>query len=246
MSMSIMTKSLACIAVLVLVLGEARRADADYATKVKFFTNRAEFRSWLLSSTTIDFEGIVGDTAYLAQGSSTKIDEVTFSTVHSGGEDGTLFVSGKNSVLSGTPYDSAIILSGAAAANPIRADLTTAGSGFTAVGGFFGDINSGDSDTTLTLRSPTGAVLDTQTVTGGDMGQGLTETFYGWIVRGKDMSIGSVTHDLDGSFEGIDNFVFGDGNPAAVPEPSSVVALLSMLAAGGMISFAARRRKKAA
>ena len=76
------------------------------------------------------------------------------------------------------------------------------------------------------------------------MGEDIDEKFYGWIVRGEDNYVGSVTHSLAGDFEGIDNFVFGDGNPVTVPEPSSLVALLSMLGVGMVISVA-RRRKKA-
>ena len=159
-----MNKSLVCLAALMLALGEVRQADADLAT-IRFFTSRVEFEAGLISSTTIDFETIggnpVGDTDFLSQGSSTVIDDVTFSEVPGTNK---LYVAGKNAQylgfpISGTPFESAILLS--ASSNPIKADLSSAGSDFTAVGGFFGDTNSGASTTTLTLRSPTGTILDT-------------------------------------------------------------------------------------
>ena len=58
------------------------------------------------------------------------------------------------------------------------------------------------------------------------MGLGAPHNFFGYTVTGD--TIVSVTHNLQGSFEGIDNFRFGvAGSLEVVPEPSTLLMAFS-------------------
>lgn len=183
------------------------------------------------TTTLIDFEGIVADNERTNFINPIIVDGVTF-----GAPTGTFAVAGKDASLSGSPYESALLAS--INSSPITADLTTvdqttADSEFTAVGGFFGDINSSGTLTTMTLIGTTG-VLDTRSLITADMGFGLTHNFFGWTVSGD--TILSLTHDLDGNYEGIDDFRYG----TVVPVPAAVWLFGSGLL--GLIGFARRKR----
>ena len=199
---------------------------------VTFYTDRASFEAALDSSTTITFEGIVADNQFSSLTPSRVVDGVTFSV-----SSGTLGISGRIAPVSGSPYDSALLFSNNSA--PITANLTTAGSGFTAVGGFFGDIDSAGTSTIMTLVGTTG-VLDVRTLTTADMGLGAPHNFFGYIVSGD--TIVSVTHNLQGSFEGIDDFTFGVASADnVVPAPPAVV--LFAIGAVGLAGGRALRRR---
>lgn len=198
------------------------------AAVVTFYSDRASFESVLSSSIDIDFEGIVGDESFTTGASSIVIDGVNFSSSTQ------VFVSGKNGPFNGAPFDSALLVSGNIEA-PITADLSSAGSGFTAVGGFFGDLTVPGTLTTMTLVGSSG-ILDSRTLTTAGMGAGSPSNFFGWTVSGD--TIVSVTHDLQGGFLGLDDFVYG--NATAVPEPSS----LAILGIGVLGVLACRRHKQ--
>ncbi|MHC4525736.1 MAG: PEP-CTERM sorting domain-containing protein [Planctomycetota bacterium] len=176
------------------------------ATTVTFYTDRTAFESQLSSSSTIDFEGIVADTGYTDY--NVSMTDVDFS-------GNTLRIVGKNPTggWNGAPYQSALLAN--TYNHVITADLTSAGSGFTAVGGWFGSLWV-DATTTLTLYGTNG-VLDTRTVTAGNVGAGESESFYGWIVNGDEIT--NVTHNTVTDWETIDNFTYG----YAIPEPSYLV-----------------------
>ena len=197
-----------------------------------FYTDLTSFQNQLSSSTTIDFEGIVADNEYgTVEGGafdvrpSTVVDGVTFSV-----SAGTLAVSGKDGPVDGSPYDSALLFSNNG--NPITVDLTSAGTGFTSIGGFFGDINSSGSLGTLSLFGSSG-LLDVQNIIAADMGFGTPSNFFGWTVDTGDVT--KVVFDLNEPWEGIDNLVYGT---TTVPEPSIVWLLGSGLA---LIGFVRRR-----
>jgi len=218
-------KKTLCLATL-LFLGSAQAAPV-------FYTDRGLFEAQLNSFTTIDFEGIVADNSYSSLTSSMTIDNVTFST-----SSGTLGVSGQSAGVSGAPYNSALLFSNNS--GTLTADLTSAGSGFTAIGGFFGDIDSSGNSFTLSLFGSSG-LLDTQSLTAADMGLGSPSMFYGWIVNSGDVT--KVVHDLNGNFEGIDDLTFGVAGsaPAPVPAPMSI-ALLGL----GLVGINFLRKKKTA
>lgn len=226
-----------CIRLVVLTIltciGSADPSRANGA--VVFFTDRTTFEAALSSQTDINFEGIVADNQFSTPASSTTVGGVEFSI-----SSGSLVVAGKMASLPGQPYASALL---AAVSKPasLTADLTTVGSSFTAVGGFFGSLDSDDT-TSLTLTGASG-VLDTQSVTAKDMGASGTANFYGWTVTGD--TIVSVTHDVQGSsnFEGIDDFVYGiAGSSTPIPEPSSLV--LVTLGIGGLACMRQRHRRR--
>ncbi len=211
-------------------------ASQTHAATVTFYTDLASFQA-VTSTSLIDFEGIVGDTEFTIGSLSEVIGGVTFS-VPSTLSAGILF-SGKDSTIFGAPFNSAMIVSSSGdPVTPITADLTSAGSGFTAVGGFFGDLASTNS-TTLTLTGGSG-VLDTRTVTAGDMGFGNPIGFYGWTITGD--TILSVKHDLTNSFEALDDFRFGTFDSLGpVPLPGTIWLLGSGLI--GLFGFAKKRKK---
>jgi hypothetical protein len=194
------------------------------------YTDRTLFESALASQTTIDFEGIVADSSFTNLGPGGVIDGVTFNST--GG--GTVGVAGKNSAVAGSPYNSALLFSNNGF--PITADLTSAGAGFTAVGGFFGNI-LGDSPMTLRLFGTSGE-LDAQTLTAQDMGLGSPEAFFGWTVSGDTLV--AVVFDCNFQFEGIDNFTYGVASVNEVPAPASLI-LWSM---GGGLTFVGQKLRR--
>lgn len=189
-------------------------AGGAKALVVDFYTDRAAFEAELQSSTVIGFEGIVA--ANEAVDYTTSMTDVDFS-------GSTLRVVGTNPPgYSGAPYASAHL--GNAYRNVLTADLTTAGSGFNAVGGWFGNVDYLVSDPTTTTLNlwGTGGLLDTRSVATGDMGAGSAEVFYGWIVGGDEIT--SVSHQLFGGhgWEGLDDLTYGF---APIPEPGTVSLL---------------------
>lgn len=188
-------------------------ASSTEAATVTFYTDRPTFEAALSSSSVIDFEGLAPDSSYVYY--NVAMTDVDF---YGGVQP---IVAGANAGNANGPYDSAIF-SVYSAASSISADMTTAGSGFTAVGGRFGDMFA-DRQTTLTLMGSNG-ILDTQTVTAGDMGAGNAETFYGWTVQGDEIT--GVSHVSDG-VETLDDLIYG----YAIPEPASL-SLIGLVTGG--------------
>ena len=204
------------------------------AITINFYNDLAAFEA-ATSTTLIDFEGIVGDEELdFSTGSSRNVGGVTFSV-----SAGSVGVAGMSAALVGSPYDSALLFS--LNGGTITADLTTAGSGFTAIGGFFGDINGvptgyDPSITTMTLTGTTG-VLDTRQLETANMGAGTSSNFFGWTVFGD--TILSLSHGFGGGWEGIDDFRYGTAVPASAP------ATVWLLGSGliGLIGFARFRAR---
>jgi hypothetical protein len=194
--------------------------SAVQASIATFYTDRAAFEAQLSSSTTIDFEGIAPDSGTVNW--TPGLTDVAFTGLSPR-------VVGANALggYYGVPYQSALLTIGYR--GTVTADLTPAGSGFTAVGGWFGNIME-DTGATLILHG-SGGVLDTQTIIAGDLGAGEVEQFYGWIVEGDEIT--AVSHAVDSYFEGIDNFTYG----YAIPEPS-----ITALAGVTFLGFLAVRR----
>ncbi len=134
---------------------------------------------------------------------------------------------------SGNPYNSDLLA--VHGSGVLRIDVAA---GSTAVGGIFGDIDGPAGSGTIKLFG-SGGLLDTQTVTYGDMGLGETQFFYGWTVT-NDVITG-IEFDIGGTFAGVDNFQSGTVNP--VPIPDALPLFVSALAGLG---FIAKRKKQAA
>jgi hypothetical protein len=211
-------------------LAPASPARAAFTTT--FYTDRAAFEAALVSSTAIDFEGLVAGNSHFTVPGSIVVDGVAFSV-----SSGFVGISGQNpgeANVVGAPFNTALLFSNNTA--PVTANLTGVGSNFTAVGGTFGNVSAAGRAGTLTLTG-TGGTLDVQSIVVGDMGLGAPPTFFGWTVIGE--SIVSVTYSLqDGHphYEGIDDFVFG----TAVPEPTSGL-LVALGALGAMVARRFRR-----
>ncbi len=174
-------------------------ASAQAAT-VTFYTDRASFESAVSSSTTIDFEDIAPVNGYVAY--STSFFDVIFS--------GTVLRVVDDSPVgwSGAPFQSDLL---ACAYNSvIAADLTSAGTGFSAVGGWFGVNTAGygyeDVPVTLILTLAGGETF-TESVSAGNMHVGKPEVFYGWTVEGGEIT--GVSHDTTIGWEALDNFTYG-------------------------------------
>jgi len=218
-----------CAAAL-LLLGTVFSARVAMALPVvTFYNNRAAWDLAVSSQTLINFEGIVADNTFVDFGPDENIDGVRFAEAP-GFNPGQLIVSGFNGGLSGAPYNSALVMSGNSGA--LTADLTPLRANFTAIGGFFGNIQTTDAASQLTLVGTTG-VLDVRVVTAGDMGQGNPEVFLGYTVIGDTIDTMTISN---GDFEGLDDFVYGQ----AIPEPATL-AVGSVL----VILLAPRRRRAA-
>ena len=196
-----------CCLILLTVLALSSVADGSVVT---FYSDKTAFDAATTGITTIDFEGIAGGGGWGLPGDpgglapSITIGGVTFSTTDE------LAVSSFNSSITGNPFDSALLF-----VNRPSNLLATLPTGFSAVGGFFGDIDSAGSLATLTLTGPSG-ILDTRTLTTADMGAGTPSNFFGWTVSGD--TIVDLNYDLHQKWEGIDDFVFG----SAVPELTTI------------------------
>ncbi len=192
-------------------------------SQVTFYTSQTTFNASAGSIRLIDFEGIVSDTQFTPLTPKMVIGGVTFRT--SVGMEG---VAGKDSAVAGAPYNSALLFSNNAA--PITADLSTAGSNITAVGGEFGNVLA-DAPGTLTLKLGSGNSL-VENITASSLRQGSSPNFFGFTVVGDTIS--SVTLDTS-AFGGIDNFVFSrtaSSASSAVPEPSMLTVFFGSVLTG--------------
>lgn len=194
---------------------------------VIFYTDRSAWENDVTGQMDIDFEGMTEDTGHLNLGPYEVIDGVAFSV-----SQGDLILTGKNSTISGAPFDSAILSSNHRDAS-LTADLSSAGTNFTAVGGFFGEINDSGSVTTITLIGASG-ILDSRSLVAANMGEDMPSSFFGWTVHGD--TIVSVVHEFSGSWEGIDDFSYGY---SVIPESSP-----SLLLGLGLIGLSAYSRQR--
>lgn len=181
------------------------------AAQVIYFDDQAAFEA-VTSTTIVDFEGLapsngfwppppLNDTQMLTAGG------IPFSVQ---GPGGYIVVAGPNAGYAGAPYDSALLTTDT---RPIVADVSGVAGGVTAVGGFFGNIAVPTDVTTLTLVGASG-VLDQRMFFAPDMGAGSPRKFSGWVVIGD--TIESVTHNIAGNYEGLDDFQYGSVNNVTV------------------------------
>jgi hypothetical protein len=184
----------------VLLLVASGQAFGQAQPTAYFFTDRASFESYLVSSTTVDFEGVVSDTGVVIAQSPGEllVGDVRFASFQVG-------VAGPDADITGSPFDSAVLFG----YWDIQVDFTRDPVAPNAAGMWFGDTQQ---TRTATIELVTSAgVLDTRTVMAGDLGAGSSETFYGWIVRGA--VIRQLSHDANsGITGGLDNLVYGTGD----------------------------------
>lgn len=144
----------------------------------------------------------------------------------------------------GQPFDSTIMTANRGA-NPggiLRIDMAP---GVTAAGGLFGALR-GTGTGTLSLFGASG-LLDTQTISFGDMGVGLPKTFFGWtsssqVLTAIEFSGTTLTSGFSTPIESVDNFRYGAATTTSIPLPSSLTLFFaSMLLLLGAVT----RRPKA-
>ena len=212
---------------------------------VIFFTDETAFLN-ASTTTLITFEGLVGDDGFIenpANNNAFVTDSVTFQGITGTGIDSDIrtLVCGKDAC-TGNPHNSAILVS--AFAHDLNVDLSTAGTGFTAVGGFFGDIDGVGGSATLELLGAEGTTLDTQVIDiAGLMSDDLR--FFGWLSTNEEITglnfLNGPADSNGENFEALDNFRFGLAEGLEIPEPAAL-ALFGFGLVG--LHLVGRRRRR--
>jgi hypothetical protein len=207
---------------------------AHASAAVIFYTDSSAFNAASTTNGFSDFEGIVGINANLTLSPHT-VDGVVYKDIDFG--FGT--VCGANAC-SGSPFpfDSAFIASTFGGAFDI--DVSGLAFDVTALGGIFGDIDSGPSSAVISIFGTGNALLDSFAVQVADLGAGLPHTFFGFTTTGGDV-ITRVLFDMDGSWEAVDDMQFGTAG-AAIPLPAAFPLFGTGLGILGFLGWRRRRR----
>ena len=193
-----------------------------------FYTDYAAFTAAAGGLTTIDFEGIVGDSG------AQQLDSHTFgNTTFTPSNPGSSLICGKNTCY-GSPFDSATYVAN------FNTDLDiTFGGGVTAGGGFFGDLDGPGFEAIFNVYDAFNNLIDTQVQFLGDFGAGLAHNFLGWISDGGD-EISKININVGGNtWLALDDFGVSD-NVRGVPEAGTLMLMALGLLGMGLSS----RRKK--
>ncbi|HEU4850836.1 MAG TPA: PEP-CTERM sorting domain-containing protein [Telluria sp.] len=200
------------------------------AQTVTFFTTRAAFEAALTSSATLDFEGMPPDTGYFAA-PAFLLDGVQFQASLSTVRGDDIIVAGQHAALPGAPYASDILYT-QYAGDPLIVSLPL---DTNAAGGWFGSLLAPASGT-IEVYIYSG-LLASRSLDLIPMADGSSEGFLGVIVTGAPLTQLRIH---SGQQVALDNFIYGEGNIAAIPEPSKFAMLLAGLA---ILGGATWRRK---
>ena len=119
----------------------------------------------------------------------------------------------------------------------VRIDLA---GGISAIGGLFGDSEDGPAGTGSISIFDGGGLVDTQPVSYGDMGAGLSKTFFGRTSTDTVFTALEFSIAQNGSWSTVDNVRFGT-SVSEVPIPAALPLLLSALGFFGLVGW---RRKR--
>ncbi|MEO0632652.1 MAG: VPLPA-CTERM sorting domain-containing protein [Pseudomonadota bacterium] len=215
-----------------IIIAATALAGAASVASATTFTDEALYLSSAGAQTLLDFEGVVADNARGVPGGASQAPSFSLGGVTFSVSSGVMYISGKNGPVSGSPYDSAIVVSNNDA--PITATL---GPSVFSVSGYFGDINGTSPNASVSIFGA-GGLLDSYTFDAMDLGPGRPGTFVGFT---STQEITSLLFTGVNAWEGLDNFSFG-GSGGSVP-PVPLPASLPLLAAG-LFGFGALARRK--
>jgi hypothetical protein len=212
---------MAAIAVICFAVGHA-------AAAVLLYSDQTSFDAVTTTSVFTDFEGL---TSTQIVGNPIVVDGVSYQS------DSQVVVCTAVLGCSGSPYDSSVLF--ANFGDPLEIDTGGLGFDVTAVGGFFGDLDSGPSDATIYLYGLEDALLASFVVEVLDMGAGLEHSFFGFTTTNGDV-ITRIVFDMNGWWETVDNMQFG--TVSAVPLPAALPLFLTVLAGMGALRWWRKRQ----
>ena len=195
---------------------------------VLLYTNSASFDAASTRSVSSDFEGLTSTSLH---GDPLIVDGVSYQSTNG------VYVC---VVCVGYPFDSAVL--GTVVGDPLTIDVSGLGFDVTAIGGIFGDLDSGPSSATIYAYGAGNALLASFAVTVLDMGAGSAHSFFGFTTTGGDV-ITRLVFDMTGPYESVDNMQFGTVSPT--PLPAALPLFLTMLGGMGLLKWRRGKRQAA-
>jgi hypothetical protein len=197
-----------------------------------FYNNDLSGFEAVTATTLTSFEGIAASDNALVESLTFTLNDNVYSNSTGTGK---LLVCGKVAC-NGQPFDSAVLAANGNTAT-IRIELGTPAA---AIGGLFGDLNGPAGTGTLRIFD-SGGLFDTRAVAYGDMGAGLSKTFFGWTSDETEFTALEFSIFDSADFSAMDDFRFGEITPAfSAPLPAGVWLFGTALA--GLAGLSRRRR----
>jgi hypothetical protein len=123
---------------------------------------------------------------------------------------------------------------------PLEIDVSGVGFDVTAIGGIFGDANSGPTEGTVDLYGIGDVLLASFAIDALDMGAGLEHSFFGFTTTDGEV-ITRLVYSLSGNYPAVDNMQFGIA-VSPVPLPAALPLFLTVLAGIGGLRWWRKRQ----
>lgn len=202
----------------------------EASAEVLSYSNQASFDA---ASTTLIVNNFEGLTSNLLFGDPIVVDGVSY-------ESSQRAIVCAATWCGGQPFDSAIMASDFG--TPLEIDVSGLGFDVTAIGGIFGDADSGPTEGTVDIYGIGDALLASFAIDALDIGAGLEHSFFGFTTTDGEI-ITRLVYSLSGNYPAVDNMQFGVA-VSPVPLPAALPLFLTILAGMGFLRW--RRNKRAA